>query len=153
MLKHIFAAGTALCLSAVTASANDPAFGLWLVENERAIVEIGACEDDNAKACGKIVWFVRPNNSTEKPILDFKNNDESLRSRPLCGLPIIGNFVQASDGTWEDGFIYDPTNGDLYDSFLESQSDGSLKVRGYIGVSLFGKSQIWTRVSDNRGGC
>ena len=133
------------------AEETDPAFGLWLTEAKTAIVEIGACDGD--KACGTVVWLETPLDEAGAPRTDSENPDESLRSRPLCGLTVVGDFVREAPGSWEDGFIYDGKEGDTYDAFMEIQNDGALKVRGFIGVSLFGKSQIWTRVEDARGGC
>lgn len=158
-MKHLTRAAaaafiTASALSAGAAlAAEDPAFGYWLVESKRAIVEIGACDGAPAEACGKIVWMLEPLDEAGAPKTDVKNEDPALQSRPLCGLPIIGDFEKTAPGEWEDGFIYDASEGDLYDAYMEMQDDGSLKVRGFVGVSLLGKSQIWTRETDARGGC
>lgn len=135
---------------AAQAQGGDPVFGLWLVESERAIVRIAPC---GSNACGNVVWMLEPNDAQGRPRLDSENEDASLRSRPLCGLPMIGNFVRTSEGNWEDGFIYDALEGDVYDAYLEYQGGDRLKVRGFLGVSLLGRSQIWTRVANNRGGC
>lgn len=147
------AAAATLALAAGPALAEDKAFGLWLTESKRVIVEIGPCDGAPSNACGKVVWLVEPTDDKGAPRVDEKNPEESLRSRTLCGLPVVGDFKKASDGSWEDGFIYDAGEGDMYDAYLEPQDDGTLKVRGYLLISALGKSQIWTRVDDNRGGC
>lgn len=144
-----------LVLAGLTAAgaaraADDPAFGLWLSENGRAIIEIAPCAD---KACGKIVWMKEPLNAEGKPKIDKNNSDSALASRPICGLPLVGDFVKGAPGEWNDGYIYDPESGDTYTAFMIAQPDGTLKVRGYVGISIIGKSQIWTRQPDNRGGC
>ena len=131
-------------------AADDPAFGLWLVEAETAIVEISPCGD---KACGKIVWLKEPNDANGAPKVDTQNPDESKRSTPICGLAMLGDFSQGGEGEWEGGFIYDASDGSTYDAKVALQEEGTLEVRGFVGLSLFGKSQTWSRVEDKRGGC
>ncbi len=135
------------------AAAADPAFGLWLTENKRAIVEIGPCAANAQQACGTVVWMLEPKNADGSPRLDVENEDESLRTRPLCGLPVVGDFKAEGPGKWVDGFIYDAPNGDLYDAKMTSTGADTLEVRGFLAISLLGKTQTWTRVDDKRGGC
>ena len=87
-------------------------------------------------------------NSTTEPNLDDKNQDESLRSRPVMGLLLLTDFVFDGDDEWEDGKIYDPKSGKTYSCYIEFHDDSKneLKVRGFIGVSLIGKTTYWTRV-------
>ena len=147
------AAGLFACLAAGGAQAAQPheaAFGLWMVQAGNAIVNIAPCGD---KACGAIAWLAEPNDEAGAPKVDRHNEDPALQSRPLCGLNIIGDFSRGADGEWESGFIYDAAKGDLYKSTMHVKDDGTLYVRGYVGISLFGKSQIWTKVDDARGGC
>lgn len=152
MLRAALIAGTLANagLPGLAAATDDPAFGLWLTENKRAIIEIGHCGE---MACGKIVWMQEPLTADGQPKTDTKNEDPALRSRPVCGLPLIGDFERSAPGAWDDGFIYSPQDGDTYTANLAAQPDGTLKLRGYIGLPILGKSQIWTRESDNRGGC
>ena len=131
-------------------AADDPVFGFWLTENKRAIIEISPCGET---ACGKIVWMQEPLDADGHPKIDTKNQDPALQGRPICGLPLIGDFRQSGPGAWNDGFIYSPQDGDTYTAKIEAQSDGNLKLRGYLGLPIFGKSQIWTREADGRGGC
>lgn len=149
-MRSILAGLLAVVAAGPGLAADDPAFGLWLSENGRAIIEIGPCAD---RACGKIVWMAEPLTPEGKPKTDRNNDDPALQARPICGLPLVGDFVAGGPGAWNDGFIYDPESGDTYTAFLAAQPDGTLKVRGYVGVPLLGKSQIWTRAADTRGGC
>lgn len=149
MRRIVPAALAALTTIPAQAASLDDVFGLWLVESKTAIVEIAPC---GAKACGKIVWLAEPNRPDGSAKLDRMNPEPSLQGRPICGLPIIGNFERGSD-SWDDGFIYDAAEGDEYTSTMYAQDDGTLYVRGYVGISLFGKSQTWTKSVDNRGGC
>ena len=141
-------AAAATLATALPASAN--VFGHWLTENRLAIVEITPCGNS---ACGNIVWMAEPLDAAGAPKLDANNPDPAMRARPLCGLPMIGNFTQDADGEWTDGFIYDAQKGDVYKSKMRVTEEGNLYVRGYVGIPLLGQSQIWTREANNRGGC
>jgi uncharacterized protein (DUF2147 family) len=116
--------------------------GMWVTESGRAAVDIEACDD---KLCGAIAWMKEPLNEQGKPKTDIHNSDESQHARPLCGLKLLWGFSPEGDGSWSGGQIYDPATGDTYSSNFHVQPDGSLRVRGYLGISLFGKSQVWTR--------
>ncbi|MEO1367538.1 MAG: DUF2147 domain-containing protein, partial [Acidobacteriota bacterium] len=58
---------------------------------------------------------------------------------------ILEGFEAEGDGEWSGGTIYDPNNGKTYSCTLELEGADTLKVRGYIGVSLFGRTERWTR--------
>jgi uncharacterized protein (DUF2147 family) len=95
---------------------------------------------------GKLVWLKFPNDeATGKPKLDKNNPDKNLQNRPILGLEILKNFTFDGDDVYEDGKIYDPKNGKDY-SCKMTLNGNKLKIRGYIGVSLLGRSEIWTRV-------
>lgn len=143
MLKKIVIA--AACLATTPAMAAD-VFGHWLVESKKAVVEIKPC---GALACGEVVWMSSDSTLTQ----DENNPDEAMRGRPMCGLPLIGNFESDGRGGWKNGFIYDPTEGKTYKSKMSLKSDNELSVRGYVGVPMFGKSQIWTRADGAGEGC
>jgi len=97
------------------------------------------------KYYGKLDWIKFPNDENGKPKTDKNNPDEKLRSRPEWGLELLKDFVYDEDNVYNDGTIYDPKNGKTYS--CKMTLDGStLKIRGYIGISLFGRSEIWTRV-------
>lgn len=115
--------------------------GLWLTQNERSVIEIKPC---GAALCGDIYWIIEGGMQT-----DNKNPEESLRGQPMCGLQIVQGLKQSeTDGNhYGGGHIYKADEGDIYNASLKMKTDDALTVRGYIGVSLFGKSQNWTRVS------
>lgn len=149
-MRLALAAAAATLTATPAFSAAEDVFGYWLTENQKAIVQVEPC---GAQACGKIVWLAEPNDpATGAPKVDANNEDAAMQARPICGMPMIGNFAQDGD-RWDDGFIYDPQSGDTYTSKMHVNDAGKLYVRGYVGISLFGKSQEWTRVADARGGC
>ncbi len=149
---HRVAAGLALALAlpATAGATTDPAFGYWLVENRRAIIEIHSC---GPMACGRIVWLAEPFDANGEPKTDINNPDPAMRHRMLCGLPLIEGLEAEGPGAWEDGEIYNSRDGAKYNVRVSRHADDRLEVRGFLGISLLGKSQYWTRVGGDRGGC
>lgn len=118
--------------------------GVWTNAEKKATFEIYKCGD---KLCGKIVTLTVPNDpETGKPKTDTQNPDPKLRSRPRLGLVFMEGFKYDDDNKWDDGKIYDPETGKTYSCYMKMESANSMEVKGYIGFSLIGKSQTWTRV-------
>lgn len=95
---------------------------------------------------GKLAWLKSPDDEkTGQPKSDNNNPDKSLQIAPLLGLEILKNFKHDGNNIYEDGTIYDPKNGKTY-SCKMTLDGNKLKIRGYIGISLLGRSEVWTRV-------
>ncbi len=71
--------------------------------------------------------------------------DEANRNRPILGLINIWGFTYKGKNLWEEGNIYDPKNGNTYSSTIKMPNANTLEVRGFIGVSLIGRTDTWTR--------
>ncbi|AFL86072.1 hypothetical protein Belba_3574 [Belliella baltica DSM 15883] len=119
----------------------DAIVGKWYNTEKDAQVEI---LKEGGKYSGKIVWLAEPTENG-KPKLDKNNSDKSKRTRPIMGMKLLNGFVY-SDGTWEDGTIYDPKNGKTYSCIIKKKDDKTLEVRGYIGISFVGRTVEWTKV-------
>ncbi len=118
--------------------------GVWTNAEKEATFEIYKCGD---KLCGKIVTLTVPNDpATGKPKTDTENPDPKLRSRPRLGMIFMQGFKYDDDNKWDDGKIYDPKTGKTYSCYMKMGGANSMEVKGYIGFSLIGKSQNWTRV-------
>jgi uncharacterized protein (DUF2147 family) len=63
----------------------------------------------------------------------------------LRGITILQGFHYAGEQVWQGGTIYDPNSGKTYKSTITLVDRNTLKVRGFVGVSLFGRSHTWTR--------
>ena len=115
--------------------------GRWLSESGNGLIDIYPCAD---RLCGKIVWLQSP---VEKgaPAVDEHNPDPTLRQRPLCGLVMLGDFRPIDANRWSEGWIYNPEDGRTYRGTMTLESDSVLKLRGYVIVSLLGKTETWTR--------
>ena len=95
---------------------------------------------------GKLAWIKLPNDeATGQPKTDKNNPDKNLRSRPLLGLELLKDFKFNGEDVYEDGNIYDPKNGKKYKCKMTLNAN-KLNIRGYIGVSMFGRSEVWSRV-------
>lgn len=86
---------------------------------------------------GKFVWL-------DQPKRDVKNPDESLRSREVLGAVFLTNFSY-KDENYINGKIYDPKNGNTYNCKM-ILAGNNLKVRGFIGISLFGRTENFKRI-------
>jgi len=120
----------------------DAVLGIWLTQDKDSKVEI---YKKNNKYHGKIVWLKEPNKNG-KPKVDDKNPDEKKNGRAIMGLVLMTNFEYDEDFVWEDGEIYDPKNGKTYSCKMTLSKDkNTLDVRGFIGISLIGRTAVWTR--------
>ena len=100
--------------------------------------------EKDGKVFGKIYWLKEPNENG-KPKVDKNNPDPKKRNTPAIGLVILKDFEKIKDGYWENGTIYDPNNGKTYKSNLTLKDRNNLDVRGYIGFSLLGRTESWTK--------
>ncbi len=123
------------------------AIGRWLTEDHRGVIDIERCDD--GELCGRLIWFQPERDENGKPPIDINNPSPELRTKPLCGLVMLGGFKQTSEHEWSDGWIYNPENGKIYHAKITLATDTSLKLRGYIGIPLFGETQLWTRLSSS----
>ena len=136
----LFLAQAALASVARTASSSgaDAIMGLWLTGDRDAKVRIYAC---GPKFCGKIVWV------KNGPPTDRKNPNPALRNRPITGLTIMKGFSFRTN-QWVGGRLYDPKSGNTYRGSMRLASPNRLKLRGYVLLPLFGRTDIWTRVKE-----
>ena len=123
-------------LAVVASDEADDIVGLWDT-GDGAHVEVYMRD---GKYHGK---FVRFDDDPPHGGLDAENPDPQLRDRALVGTDFILNFEYEGD-KWKYGRIYNPENGRQYKADLELK-DGVLKVRGWIGVRLLGRTVEWTR--------
>lgn len=143
---------------AVTAPAPDtaPETGVWLNHSGRGAVEIRPCGTsgrDANRLCGFIVWLRSPTNKRGVPLTDGYNPKPSMRSRPICGLPVLGSLRPMSDGSWDQGWVYDPEQGKSFDAAIRLRSRDRLILTGYKGVKFFSKSFVWKRAPDDLPRC
>ncbi|MGB4398589.1 MAG: DUF2147 domain-containing protein [Daejeonella sp.] len=117
--------------------------GKWLTASGDAQVLIYPAK---GKFSGRIVWIKNPNDNSGKPETDDKNPDKTLAKRPLMGLEMLNGFSYTDDGVWEGGTIYDPKTGKSYSCKISMVNPNQLHVRGFVGISLLGRTETWSRV-------
>ena len=122
----------------------DDIIGVWLTTGkEPAKIQIYKSGD---KFYGKIIWLQNPLEGGKQRV-DANNPDKSKRNELIIGLIILKGFKFNGDDEWKGGDIYDPENGKTYSSYISLKDKNTLKVRGYVGISLFGRTETWTRTN------
>jgi uncharacterized protein (DUF2147 family) len=121
----------------------DDIIGIWLTNgDEPAKIQIYKSGD---KFYGKIIWLKIPLLNSGSPKVDQNNPDKTKRTNPIIGLALLSNFKFDGDDEWNAGKIYDPQNGKTYSCNITLKDKNTLKVRGYIGISLLGRTEVWAR--------
>ena len=123
----------------------DDILGNWLNEERTAKIQI--YKDGNTYS-GKIVWLKEPiDPATGKPKTDKLNPDPKLTGILLLGLTIMKKIVFDGEDEWNGGTIYDTKNGKTYRCYIKFESPLILKLRGYIGFSLLGRTSHWFKTN------
>ena len=131
-------------LIALSQNKADDIVGIWLTNGkEPAKIEIYRSGE---KFYGRIIWLQNPIKDGKQKT-DVNNPDKAKRNNSIIGLVMLTGFRFDGDDEWKDGDIYDPESGKTYSCYLTFKDKNTLKVRGYIGVSLFGRTEIWTRTN------
>ncbi len=122
--------------------------GIWETK-DKSVLQVLPCADGKLDLCIKIVKFGDPS----LPDRDTKNPDESKRSRPLCNLVIGTGFIPDGADEAKGGKLYDAESGRTYSGNMKLDGADSLKLRGFIGVTLLGRTETWHRRTAEVGAC
>ncbi|MDX2247069.1 MAG: DUF2147 domain-containing protein [Bacteroidia bacterium] len=136
-----------MLLLAVSMKAQSP-IGKWkTIDDEtgdqKSIVEIF---EKDGKLYGKIIQLFRKPTEEQDPVCDECDEDDPRYNKRVLGMVILEGLKKGSDNVWEDGEILDPKNGSVYSCYIELIDKNKLKLRGYLGFSLIGRTQYWYRV-------
>jgi uncharacterized protein (DUF2147 family) len=115
--------------------------GLWITADGDGWIEIRTTDGQPG---GFIKGSPQDPDNLRPPRFDDKNPDPALRQRPLLGLQIVHDLRTTGDNKWK-GRIYDPNSGKTYKCTITLADENTLKLRGYIGISLLGRTEVWTR--------
>lgn len=144
------------CLSLQAANPDD-IIGIWFNEEGTAKIEIYKIKD---RYYGKIVWLKDPVYTAQdvainagnpkvqlgSPRVDWKNPDADRQNDPIMGLVVLRDLLFDEGGDeWNQGMIYDPKKGSDYKCYIKMIEKNKLKLRGYYGFSLIGRTTYWTR--------
>lgn len=131
-------------LLAVAASAQTavslPQQGRWLTESGNFEVDIAPC---GPALCGTVAR-VLANRSMSQPGAEMVAAD----SRRALGMTLLSGFVPSGEGEWK-GQIYNRENGKTYSALMTQPAPDQLVLHAYVGLPMFGKTQVWRRVAEN----
>lgn len=120
--------------------------GVYLVVEKSEVSKVKVSRMANGNFEGKIIWMKEPKFKDGTPKTDIMNPDPNLKKTPADKIVLLHNFkYNADDNEWS-GEIYNPVEGKMYKAYAAFENDQKLKVRGYVGLPMFGRSMYWTRV-------
>jgi uncharacterized protein (DUF2147 family) len=123
----------------------DSAVGIWQTIDDhsgapRALIEL--TQDANGEVTGKVIKGLVPGEPADRRCTACTDD---RKDKIIVGMTVLSGMRREGEG-WEGGRILDPDNGKIYRCKMHLEKDGNeLVVRGYIGVSLLGRSQTWIR--------
>jgi uncharacterized protein (DUF2147 family) len=145
-LMKIFAIVAVFLMAGISAhaqKAGDDILGIWWNAEKTSKIEV---YKEGGKYHGKIVHLETPTENG-KPRVDKENSDAKLRSRPLMGMVILSDLKHDGKGEFSGGEIYDPKSGKTYSANAKFNGRDQLDLRGYVGISLIGRTSTWTRTN------
>jgi len=131
-----------------TASAQNKIVGTWKTidddgETVKSLLEI--TQGENGKLYGTVVKLFREPDEDQNPKCTECDEEDSRYNEPVIGMTLLRELEKKSHTKYVDGRILDPENGQEYDCYVELVEPNKLKVRGYIGLAIAGRTQYWYR--------
>lgn len=140
----LFRAATAALLAVAVwpahAAPDTAPSGTWITETGNLEVQLAPC---GPALCGTVVK-VLANRSMSGPGAEMVPADP----RPALGMKLLTDFKPSGEGEWT-GQIYNRENGKTYSALMTHPAHDQLVIRGYVGLPLFGKTQVWRRSADS----
>jgi len=137
-MKKIFILILTILSTSIFGVSSDNFTGLWKTKGGKSIIKIYKINNEYE---GKIVWLEEPLDKNGTAKQDTKNPNKHLRKNKLLNLEILHGF-KFKKSVLKDGKIYDPKSGKTYSCIIKSKKS-NLVIRGYIGISLLGRSETW----------
>ena len=144
-MKRLLIVAAAAALASASAFAATPV-GLWktIDDNTGKVRSLVRITQVNGEYKGTIEKLFRSPDQDQNPKCD--KCSDARKDKPIIGMTILSGLRADGDDEYVNGSIVDPENGKVYSSKLTLDEDGKkLEMRGFIGVSLIGRSQTWVR--------
>lgn len=130
-------------MASIFSGHSQTALGKWkTIDDEtgkaKSVVEI---YENNGKIYGKIIEIV--DKTKENKVCD--KCEGSKKDKPIKGIVILDGLSKKGS-SWEGGTILDPNSGKVYKCTISLENKDKLKLRGYVGISILGRTQYWERV-------
>lgn len=126
------------------AAALDPVGDWFTIHDEThkatSVVHLGWEKDELVGRVVRVIASARGPN----PTCDKCSGER--QGKPIVGMDILGG-LRGKDGTYEGGYVIDPAKGKQYRAKIKMRSANTLELRGYLGISAFGRTQVWQRVA------
>ncbi len=116
--------------------------GTWLTSDGSGLINI---YEESGKYFAKSTSATDPEGDKTKK--DTNNADKERQNTLLVDVFILKDFEYDEDGEWDDGTIYDPADGKTYKCVIEMTDKNTIEVTGYVGITLFGRTENWTRTN------
>jgi uncharacterized protein (DUF2147 family) len=142
LLAPLIAGLSGLALPSRARAADTPV-GYWTTIDDdgktpSSVIQIYA---RGTKLYGKVVRLINPREKDPK----CAECEGARKNQRILGMEILRDF-ERDDDEWSGGYILDPRNGTEYKCYMELQDGGKrLKVRGYVGIALLGRTQVWQK--------
>lgn len=121
--------------------------GKWasVYENSKNIESVIEVYEEEGKIFGKIIAIADP--SRRDALCNLCEGN--LKDKPILGMVIVRDLKKDQD-EWSGGRVLDPKNGKEYKCTISLKDENTMKLRGYIGFSVFGRTAYWYRVNDKK---
>ena len=127
------------------AQQTDQVLGVWKTIDERtnqpsSLIQL---EEKNGELIGTVIELIP--SPGEALVTHCNLCKDDRKGKPIIGMIIMTGLKRSGPGSWSGGEILDPDEGEIYKVKVTAVNDKTLEVRGYIGIPLLGRTQIWVR--------
>ncbi|MCF0205920.1 MAG: DUF2147 domain-containing protein [Bacteroidales bacterium] len=120
--------------------------GVYLVVEQNEVSKVKISRKSDGTFSGQVIWAKNPNFEDGTPKTDINNPDPSKRNTPTSKIVLLYDFkYDEGDDEWS-GDIYNPVDGKTYKAYAKFESEKNLKLRGYVGLPIFGRTVYWQKL-------